>query len=450
LTKVGMASLGCSKNLVDSERMLGLLVEAGYEITADPSEAEVLLVNTCGFIEEAKQEAINTILEMAGYKTTGNCRALIVAGCLAQRYKGELLRHIPEIDSIIGVGDVSSIQEVVERTLRGERLAQFSDPGRPGPGSRGGDARQPMPRFPLTPRYTAYLRIADGCSNRCSYCAIPFIRGPLRSRPMESLVEESRALASSGVREVVVVAQDSTAYGVDLYGEPRLPELVRAVSRVEGLRWIRLMYCYPSRVSNELIDVMASEPRVCRYIDMPVQHGSDRMLRAMNRSHDAESALRAVERLRDAVPGIAIRTTFMVGFPGEGERDFEDLVEFIKAARFDRAGVFTYSNEDGTAASTMKPQVPSRVKRERYRRAMEIQKGISREIAEGLIGSKMEVLIEGRDARDARTRWIGRTHRDAPEVDGVVRVKGDDLAPGQFVTAVVTRVSAYDLWATLA
>ncbi|MGE5484507.1 MAG: 30S ribosomal protein S12 methylthiotransferase RimO [Ignavibacteriales bacterium] len=441
---MGMASLGCSKNLVDSENMLGLLAEAGYEITAEAAEADALLINTCGFIEAAKRESIDTILEMAEHKATGRCRALIVAGCLSERYREELLRHMPEIDSMIGIGEVVNIVDVVDRTLRGERLARFSRPPR---WSTGDPAARPLPRFPLTMPHTAYLRIADGCSNRCSYCAIPAIRGALRSRPLEELVRESERLATSGVREVVLVAQDSTAYGMDLYGEARLPALIKMISSAGGLRWIRLMYCYPSRISDELIDVMASEPRVCRYIDMPVQHASDRILRGMNRSHDSAAALRAVRNLRAAVPGIAIRTTFMVGFPGEGEGDFEELLAFMMAARFDRAGVFAYSSEEGTPASAMKPQVPPRVKRERFRRAMELQKGISREINQGLIGSKIEILIEG---RAGRSRWVGRTYRDAPGVDGVVRVRGEGLAPGCFVTGLVTRVSAYDLWATLA
>ncbi|NPV71320.1 MAG: 30S ribosomal protein S12 methylthiotransferase RimO [Firmicutes bacterium] len=454
---VGLVSLGCSKNLVDSEAMLGRMVAAGFHITNDPSGADVLIVNTCGFITGAKRESIDAILEMAAYKDSGRCRALVVAGCLAQRYRNDLIVEVPEIDAIIGVREVDRIVEAVDLALSGRRVENL-------PESAGSSGDSPefdpaagtprtRPRVGLTPQYTAYLRIADGCSNRCAYCAIPSIRGDLRSRPLQELISEARALAESGVRELVVVAQDCTVYGLDIYGKPSLHALIRELARTDGLEWVRLMYCYPSRVSDDLIEVMASEPRACHYIDIPAQHASARVLKSMNRSHDGETVLRTVEKLRKAMPDIAVRTTLMVGFPGETEEDFETLLAFLRSARFDRAGVFEYSREEGTPAASLPGQVDRRIKRERYHRAMSLQNRISGEINEGLIGKTIKVLLERQAPPDRRgaPRWIGRSWRDAPEVDGVVRVTGviAGAAEGCFVNATVTRASAYDLYAVI-
>ena len=434
MTRVGMISLGCSKNLVDSEVMLGHLAEAGYEVTNDASEADVLIVNTCGFIRDAKQESIDSILEMAGYKVTGGrLKRLIVSGCLAERYKEELLREMPEIDGILGIGAVNQIVDIVTRALNGERVASFPPPAEDG---------RPHPRLQVTPPHTAYLRVSDGCSNRCSYCAIPDIRGGLRSRPIEALVRDAEAMAERGVRELILVAQDLTAYGLDLYGRDALPELVGRLAGFKAFKWIRLMYCYPTRVSERLIDVMSREPSVCRYIDIPLQHASPDVLKRMNRPSDPEAFASLIGRLRSALPGIAVRTTFLVGFPGETEDDFRRLLEFISRMRFDRAGVFEYSREEGTPAAEFLPQVPRSVKRERVKRAVLLQKGISREINESMVGEEIETLIESVEPSGT---CVGRTYRDAPEVDGRIFVKGCSASPGSFVKVKVTGASNYDL-----
>ncbi|MCR4399160.1 MAG: 30S ribosomal protein S12 methylthiotransferase RimO [Firmicutes bacterium] len=436
LAKVGMVSLGCPKNLVDSEHMLGLLVEAGYEVTADAADADVLIVNTCGFIEEAKRESVEAVLDMARFKADGRCRALIVAGCLAERYRMELLENIPEADGIMGVGAVADVCSVVAEALAGRRPVLFPAAG----------PERCMPRVGLTPRHTAYLRIADGCSNRCSYCAIPGIRGPLRSKPLDLVLGEASSLAESGVMEVVLVAQDCTAWGTDIYGRPSLHLLVRRLAAVSGFHWIRLMYCHPSRVTDDLIEVMAATPKVCHYLDVPVQHASARILRLMKRPHDAGHVLEVVGKLRRAMPDVALRTTYMVGFPGETERDFSELLAFMKEARFDRAGVFVYSPEEGTPAASLGGRVPERTKRDRYRRAMSLQRTISRSMNRRLVGSRVEVLVE---RRLGPTRWLGRTWRDAPEVDGVAHLSGPAPAPGTFVPAVVASAGAYDIHCTV-
>lgn len=443
---VGMISLGCAKNLVDSEVMLGLLAQAGFRITPRRDEADVLVVNTCGFIREAKEEAIEAILEAAREKESGRCRALVVAGCLAQRYREELKREIPEIDAVLGTGEVGRIADLVKQLLgRGAN----GGTGGAGGGTVNDEEEAPpgflygsgVPRIRSTPPYTAYLKIAEGCDNRCSYCVIPYLRGPYRSRPLEVVLEEAESLAAQGVKELILVAQDTTLYGMDLYGRPRLPELLARLAAVRDLRWIRVLYTYPARITGELAEVMAGEPKVCRYLDLPFQHGSDRILRAMNRRGSRDEAMRLVENLRARLPGLAIRTSFIVGFPGEEEGDFQQLLDFMEKARFDHAGVFLYSREEGTPAGYRSDQVPEKLKCSRYRRAMRVQRRISREINRSLVGSRMEVLVEEIRGRGL----VGRGPRHAPGVDGVVYLTNGRAVPGDFVSARLTGATDYDL-----
>ncbi len=433
--KVGFVSLGCSKNLVDSEVMLGLLTEAGYEITSAPSEADVIVINTCGFIESAKEESIDTILELSEEKGRGNCKAIIVTGCLAQRYREELMEEMPEIDVLLGTGSWDRIVSAVDMALSGERRSIIDDP----------DIlySDRDPRILTTPKHWAYLKIADGCSNRCTYCAIPSIRGSYRSRPMESIVREARSLAESGVKELNVVAQDTTDYGIDLYGERRLPKLLKELSEVDGLLWVRLLYTYPTHFSDELIDVIAENPRICRYIDIPLQHGSDRILRRMGRRGGRDEILKLLERIRERIPGVTMRSSFIVGFPGESERDFEELMDFLKEIRFDRVGAFKYSREEGTPAGDMEGQVPEDVKEERYRRLMELQRGISLERNREWIGRRKTVLIEGA-SEEHEFVTVGRSESEAPEVDGLIYIGNEHPAPGNVVTVRITDAGEYD------
>lgn len=434
--KVGLVSLGCAKNLVDSEVMLGLLGQAGFAITTDELDADVLIVNTCGFIGPAKEESIEAILKLARAKKEGRCHALIVAGCLGQRYGRELVAEIPEIDAIVGTGEVGNIAGIVGEVLAGRSILAVGRPEYL--------YDHTAPRLLATPGYTAYLKIAEGCDNRCSYCVIPDLRGRYRSRRPESVLQEARILAGAGVREIILVAQDTTRYGQDLGGRPLLPDLLRRLGSIDGLCWIRVLYAYPSRITPELIEVLANEERVCKYLDIPVQHASPRVLREMNRPDDPERVLEVIRRLREAVPGIALRTSLIVGFPGETERDFQRLLDFLGEARFDHAGVFVYSREEDTPAGARADQVPEEIKRERYRLAMFLQRRIARERARSLVGNEVEVLVEKASKQE---RCIGRTYRDAPETDGRIHVAGPG-SPGQFIRALVTGVRGYDLLAT--
>lgn len=435
--KAGIISLGCAKNLVDTEVMLGLLRENGVELTKKPREADVLIVNTCAFIETAKQESITTVLNMAEYKTTGKCRSLIIAGCLGQRYGQTLLDEMPEADALIGTGAWHRIMEAVRETMNGKRVILV------GENETIYDAK--TPRILTTPGYTAYLKIAEGCDNRCSFCAIPMIRGRYRSRKVEDIVEEAKRLAANGVKELNLIAQDTTAYGRDLYGEPSLPRLLRELVKIEDVRWIRMLYSYPRYFSDELTDLIASEEKLVKYVDLPLQHADNALLKKMHRADTRSSMEKLLRKIRDRIPGVAIRSTFIVGFPGETDAQFSSLYSFLEEQRFDKAGVFTYSAEDGTEAATLPRQISEDVMQERYHELMSLQCKISEEINQSLEGKELDVLIEGSDEEQENVSY-GRSYREAPEVDGQVFVEGmADAHPGEIVRARVSQGFTYDV-----
>lgn len=436
LTKIGFISLGCDKNRVDSEVMLGYLRQAGYHLTGDLREAEIIVINTCGFITAAKEESITTILEAARYKEDGNCRHLLVAGCLAQRYGNELLTEMPEIDGVMGTGSVPEIVSVLKKMQTGDRVAEINGPGYV--------HSWWVPRLLTTPGHTAYLKIAEGCDNCCSYCAIPAIRGSYRSRSMGDILAEADNLCSRGVKELIIVAQDTTRYGLDLYGRLALADLLRELVAMEKCRWIRLMYCYPASVTNELIQVMASYPKICRYMDLPLQHISPRLLRLMNRRGSREKIVNLIKRMRQAVPGLALRTTFIVGFPGETEAEFQELLNFMEQVQFERAGVFGFSPEEGTAAVALPGRVSDDVIAERVERAMLLQQRISLAHNRKLVGRELTVLVEGWDA-EVKMYW-GRTEADAPDVDGKVYFAAEEeVREGDFVQVRILDAAEYDL-----
>jgi len=434
---VVIVSLGCNKNLVDSEVMAGILSEKGYELVASPSEANIGIVNTCGFIESAKQESVDAILDLVDYaQSEQRLSVLIVAGCLSQRYADELLDEFPEVNAVVGTGEFFRIDEILDRVYSGERVKAVGTP------SYLYDHR--TPRLLSTPRHYAYLKIADGCNNRCSYCAIPSIRGCMRSRKQESVVFEARALADAGCKELILVAQDTTAYGVDLYGRPALLDLVRAVSKVDGIEWIRLLYTYPTRITDDLLRVIADEPKVVRYLDIPIQHVNKRILASMNRSGDRASLSRMIGRIREAVPGVTIRTSLIVGYPGETDDEFSELLEFVAEQELDRVGVFIYSQEEGTPAGQMPDQVPEQVKKERYAELMELQKSISLKKMKRRIGSVERVIIDG-VSEESSLLTVGRSEGEAPEVDGLIYIGNAHPQPGSFVNVRLTDASEYDL-----
>ena len=421
MIKVGMVSLGCSKNQVDAERLLALLPKGEFEVCPDPARCQAVIVNTCGFIESAKQESIDTILEFAALKGQGELRCLVVTGCLAERYQEELAREIPEADVVLGIGRNSGIAAAIRRALEGDRVLSF------GPKE---DLSLEGDRVLANAPYFAYVKVAEGCSNRCSYCAIPLIRGEFRSRPLENILEEVKTLAARGVKEIDLVAQDTSRYGLDLYGEYRLPQLIRQVCLVEGVRWVRVLYCYPDRITDQLIAAMASEPKVCKYIDIPVQHGSGKVLREMNRQGDRASILEVVRRLREGIPGVAIRTTMIAGFPGESEEDFAELQALVAEAKFDRLGCFAYSQEEDTPAGERQDQLPEELRRRRADLIMEQQAPIAFAAARAQIGKTLEVLVEGKEGR----RYYGRSYMDAPDIDTKVYfTSGARCRPGNFV-----------------
>ena len=435
--KAGFVSLGCSKNLVDTEMMLGILREHGIELTPEPAEADILIVNTCAFIESAKEESITTILNMAEYKESGRCRSLIVAGCLGQRYGQELLDDMPEADAIIGTGAWNRIMEAVEESLKGHRVV-----------IAGEDKLlydEHTPRITTTPAYTAYVKIAEGCNNRCAFCAIPYIRGAYRSRTIEDIRDEVANLAARGVKEIILIAQDTTEYGRDLYGEPQLAKLLRTLCTVEGVHWIRTLYSYPTYFSDELIETIASEPKLVKYVDLPMQHAHDEVLRRMHRP-DTQASMRAlIEKLRTRIPGVTIRSTFIVGFPGETDAQYQTLRNFLEEMRLDKVGVFTYSREEGTPAYDMPNQVPEDVMQERYHDLMSLQCKISEELNHELEGRELEVLVEGRDEEQANIA-VGRSYREAPDVDGQVYIEGDtDSQIGDLVRVRVLQGFTYDV-----
>lgn len=440
--KIGVVSLGCPKNLVDSETMLGLIHEENYEITNNPSEAEIIIVNTCGFIESAKEESINTILQMAEYKKSGSCKYIIVTGCLSQRYAEELFNELPEADAIAGVEVYDEIGSIIKRVMNGERFIMLE---RSKPDVIYTSKETFLPRILTTPSYTAYLKIAEGCDNCCSYCAIPKIRGPYRSKPMEQVLKEAKALADNGVKELIVVAQDTTRYGEDLpEGKLLLADLLKELNKIESLKWIRVMYCYPNNFTDELIETFASLDKVCKYVDLPLQHASNRLLASMNRYDTKEEVETLLAKLRKRIPGIVIRTTFIVGFPDETDADFEELKEFVEQQRFENAGVFAYSQEEGTVAGAMPNQIPDEIKQERYHELMALQAQISEEIHKDTEGQTLEVLVEGIE-EDGSGLHYGRSYREAPNIDGLVFIENPgDIKPGCFVKVNILQGFTYE------
>ncbi|MCI8496838.1 MAG: 30S ribosomal protein S12 methylthiotransferase RimO [Clostridiales bacterium] len=426
--KIGMVSLGCPKNQVDAEQMLGLLRKEGFDITNDPAGADVIIVNTCGFIEPAKQESIDTILEMAQYKENGRLRALIATGCLAERYRDEVAGQLPELDAVIGIGANGDIVQAVKDALQGARPIRFGE-------------KEALPltgdRMLTTPPYSAYLRVADGCDNRCTYCAIPLIRGGYRSRPMEEIMEEAKRLAADGVKELCVIAQDTTRYGLNLYGELKLAELLTKLCGIDGIQWIRLLYCYPDFITDELLSVMREQPKIVKYMDLPLQHADGGILRAMNRRGDREGLTKLVGHIRESVPGIALRTTFITGFPGESEEAFEELCTFVREMKFDRMGCFAYSPEEDTPAAVMENQVPEDVKQRRQQLLSEAQAFIMEERGDAQEGKVLRVLCEGIDRESGLC--VGRSEADAPEIDAKVLFKAKcPPVPGAFVQVRIT------------
>lgn len=433
--KVGMVSLGCPKNQMDAELMLARLRDAGYDITAESGLADVVVVNTCGFIEDAKQESIDNILEFAQLKKEGQIRGIVVTGCLAQRYQDELVRELPECDGVLGLGANADIVEAVDTVLSGGQAVAFPD-----------RCRWVLdgPRLLTTPSFFAYMRVADGCNNRCAYCAIPLIRGGLRSRDMEALVREAEELAAGGVKELILVAQDTTMYGQDFEGRPLLPELLERLCAVEGLCWIRLLYCYPEHITDELLAVMRRQPKILRYLDVPLQHCSGRVLRAMNRPGDRESLTALFGRIREALPGVVLRTTILVGFPGETEADFEELCAFIKEIRFERLGCFAFSAEEGTPAASMPGQLPEEVKNRRRDIVMQTQERIADEYNRAQMGKTLDVLVESFD-RYAEC-WFGRSAADAPDIDGkIFFTTKTPVIPGDLIRVQITDCLDWDL-----
>ena len=435
MTKIGFVSLGCSKNLVDTEVMIRKLYDAGFEIVPDESEAEIIIVNTCGFIESAKKESIDNILDVAKLREWGKCRGVIATGCLVERYREEVMRELPEVDALLGVGSLEDIVDACRAVLRGEKYTSFRDKET---SKLGGE------RILTTEDHTAYLKIAEGCDNLCTYCAIPMIRGKMRSRTIEDIVREAQELEELGVKEINLIAQDTSRYGLDLYGEYKLAELVRAICRGTSIPWIRLLYCYPDKITDELILEMKNNPRLLKYIDIPVQHISDPVLRRMNR-HGGEALIReTVEKLRREVPGIVLRTTAMVGFPGETEEDFEKLCLFVKEARFERFGAFTYSAEEGTAAAEFDGEIDEQTKQDRYDILMQTQLTVTEDINESHIGKTIEVLCEGFDT--VAEIYYGRSYMDAPDVDGrVYFTSKKKLSRGEFVNVKINEALDYDL-----
>lgn len=435
---VAFVSLGCDKNLVDSEHMLGILNEGGYVLTGDESEADILVVNTCCFIEDAKKESIEQILEVAKYKTEGNCKALIVTGCMAQRYKEEILTEMPEVDAVVGTTSYDKIVGVVEAVLKekGIKVQNFDTIDR--------EHIENMPRILTTAGYFAYVKIAEGCDNKCTYCIIPKLRGKYRSRPLEQIEKEVEKLAKDGVSELILVAQDTTCYGQDLTNEQSLVTLLQRLSKIEGIEWIRILYCYPENITDELIAEIRDNPKVCHYLDIPIQHASDSVLKRMARKSSNEDLRTKLTKLRVEVPDIALRTTLIVGFPGETEEDFNTLCDFVSDMKFERLGVFTYSQEEDTPAAKLKEQIDEEVKQKRKDTIMTMQHDISVALNKQKVGKIMKVLIEGKLTED--DVYIGRTYQDSPEIDGQVFVNyGGELISGDYVQVRIIEASDYDL-----
>ncbi len=430
-------SLGCDKNLVDSENMLGILHGNGYQITQEEENADIIIINTCCFIHDAKQESINTILEMAEYKKKGSCKALIVTGCLAERYKEEILTEIPEVDALLGTSSFTGILKVVEELTDGQKHSHFDPLDLPPVAAKG--------RVLTSGTHYAYLKIAEGCDKHCTYCVIPQVRGNYRSIPMEELLSEAEYLSAQGIKELILVAQETTLYGSDLYGRKALPELLTKLAGLNGIEWIRILYCYPEEITEELILVMKNEPKICHYLDIPIQHASDRILKLMGRRTDRADLERIIGKLRTEIPDITLRTTLITGFPTETEEDHAELMDFVKKQRFDRLGVFTYSKEDNTPAAKLKPQITAKVKKQRQKELMKLQQSIVFEANQSRIGRTYEVLTEGRITEEENV-YIGRTFMDAPQVDGFLFFSAEEeLLSGDLVKVKVKQAKGYDL-----
>ena len=434
--KILFISLGCDKNLVDSEEMLGMLRKEHFEFTDDETEADIIVINTCCFVNDAKEESIETILQMAEYRKNGVCKALIVTGCLAQRYKDEIIKEIPEVDAVLGTSSYDNIVDAVKTALEGRRYELYS--------SLDKLIVEEKDRVLTTGGYYAYLKIAEGCNKSCSYCIIPKIRGRYRSVPMEELISSAEQLVRNGTKELILVAQETTLYGVDLYGKKMLPELLKKLCEISGLVWIRLLYCYPEEITDELIEVIKRENKICKYIDMPIQHANDRILKLMGRRTDKKELIERVSRIRKEIPEIIIRTTLISGFPTETEEEHEELLDFVNEMEFDRLGVFTYSPEENTKAAEMQGQIPEEVKEKRRNEVMELQQDIVFEKGEAMIGKKILVMIEGKLVDE--NVYIGRTYMDAPGVDGnIFIVTDEELLTGDFVKVLITGSKDYDL-----
>ena len=434
--KILFISLGCDKNLVDTEVMLGMLASRGYEMTNEEQEADIIVINTCCFIHDAKEESIQNILEMAEYKKNGSAKALIVTGCMAERYRQEILDEIPEVDEVLGTTAYDRILDAVDAALAGQHEVMTADL----------DAL-PLPetkRLVTTGGHFAYLKIAEGCDKHCTYCIIPKIRGNFRSVPMERLIKEAEELADQGVKELILVAQETTLYGKDLYGEKSLPKLLRELCKISGIRWIRILYCYPEEITDELIQVMKEEPKICHYLDLPIQHANDTILKRMGRRSSKQELIDIVQKLRKEIPDICLRTTLITGFPGETQEQHEEVMEFIDTLEFDRLGAFTYSPEEDTPAATFEDQIDEEVKEDRQADIMELQQEIAFDKAEDMIGREVLVMIEGKVADE--NAYVGRTYRDAPNVDGLIFINTDvELISGDFAKVKVTGALDYDL-----
>ena len=434
--KMSMVSLGCDKNTVDSEMMLGLMNEKGFEYTDIDEEADVMIINTCGFIQSAKEESINAILEASKLKEVGNLKALIVTGCLAQRYKDEIIKEIPEVDALLGTSSFDKIVETVEEVLGGEIKNEFLDLDRLPSISK--------KRKNSTGGYYAYLKIAEGCNKNCTYCIIPSLRGNYRSYPLDDLIVQAKDLVTQGIKELILVAQETTLYGVDIYGKKKLPKLLKELTKIEGIEWIRILYCYPEEITDELIDVIASEDKVCKYLDIPIQHASDNILRRMARRTTYDDLVNIIGRLRNNIPDITLRTTIIAGFPGETVEDVDTVIEFIKQMKFERLGVFTYSEEEGTVAADFDNQIDEKEKEARRDRIMRVQQEISEKNLERKVGKTFRVLIEGKLPDE--NVYIGRTYMDVPGVDGYVFVNTErEYMSGDFCDVLITGSSEYDL-----
>ncbi len=434
--KIMFVSLGCDKNLTDTEEMLGVLAKKGYSFTDNEEEADIIIVNTCCFISDAKEESIQSILEMAEYKKTAKCKILIATGCLVQRYKEEILETIPELDGVLGTFSCKKIADLVEETLQGhkEKLVEVEED----------TPLTSTDRVVTTGGHYAFLKIAEGCDKHCTYCVIPSVRGHYRSVPMEKLIEQAKTLAQNGVKELILIAQETTIYGTDLYGYKALPKLLKELAKIDGIYWIRLQYCYPEEITRELIETIKDEPKVCHYLDIPIQHSSNKILKKMGRKTTRESIISQIEMIRELVPDMALRTTFITGFPGETNEDHEENMKFIDKVEFDRLGVFTYSREEGTPAAKMPEQIDEEIKEDRLNDIMELQQEIAFDKSEQMVGKELYVMIEGKVADD--NAYVSRTYMDAPGVDGYLFVQtSEELMTGDFVKVRVTGAVEYDL-----